>query len=546
MKKAVVQVALIALVVLAGCSNPSGGGDAGPPVVAAYGISLSQSGTVTFPAAVVGYTAAPAAQSVTVSNTGNRETGELTAALSGDNDSDFTLSGTPISSIAVDGNNTFTVVPNIELAAGTYTATVTVSGDNGITANFTVSFTVNAAVYSISLNPSGPLTFTIAHDGYAAPETKTITVSNTGNQETGELTVTLSDASFFELSKTSINTIAVNGNDTFTVVPNMGLAAGTYTATVTVSGANGIIANFEVSFTVVPAPITETVKGVSYTLKGIPGGTVNVDVVYSGGLGGPFMNAATVNVPISAFYMGETEVTYELWKVVYDWATHTDRGANQYIFANPGQQGGQYSSTGPVGTNQHPVTIISWRDAVVWCNAYSEAAGKTPVYYLAGTSDFSDSTKVLRESEGSNVSAESGKAELAVLDPNAGGFRLPTNAQWEYAARGGVPSTGTPWTYTYAGSNATGNVAVYIYNSGNKTAAVKSLPGGNYNGANSLGLYDMSGNVWEWCQNVYWNARVVRGGSWYGDAPYCAVAYWETNDPASADYSRGFRPVAHP
>jgi hypothetical protein len=210
-------------------------------VTPTYGISLSVSGTHTFAATTEGYTA-QTPLTVTVTNTLNTATGGLSVALSGADSGSFTLSGTSISSIATGGTGTFTVVPKTGLAVKTYSATVTVSGSNGITAGFNVSFTVDA---SISLSVSGTHTFAPATVGYAAQTPLTVTVTNTGNTATGGLSVALSgtDSGSFTLSGTSINSIASGGTGTFTVVPKTGLAIKTYAATVTVSGSNGITAS---------------------------------------------------------------------------------------------------------------------------------------------------------------------------------------------------------------------------------------------------------------------------------------------------------------
>ena len=130
-------------------------------------------------------------------------------------------------------------------------------------------------------------------------------------------------------------------------------------------------------------------------------------------------------------------------------------------------------------------------------------------------------------------------------------FTLPTEAEWEYAARGGNKSTNAK----YSGSSSVANVAWYDGNSGNQTHPVGRLR------PNELGIYDMSGNVWEWCLDWYGNyssasqtdpmgpgsgsTRVLRGGSWDGYARYCRVANRSSNTPGNRDDYYGFRVVLH-
>jgi len=233
--------------------------------VAHYEISIDQSGTYTF--------TDTDELEVTVTNEGNVATGVLNVALSNTSPSNgFTVGGSPISSLLTNNATaTFTIAPNSTgLTMGTtYTATVTVSGGNGITASFNVSYTVPK--YGITLSESStplsstePLTFTAVPVGYGAQTAKTVIITNpTGNEPTGTLTVALSGggASNFTLdpSNGSISSINANATNSFTVTPNTGLSAGTYTETVTVSNANivaGTTNTFTVSFTVATPSIS--------------------------------------------------------------------------------------------------------------------------------------------------------------------------------------------------------------------------------------------------------------------------------------------------
>jgi len=183
-------------------------------------------------------------------------------ALSGADSSAFILSKTGINSITAGGSDSFTVGIAPTPIGGrktpkTYNATVTVSGAQIKDQSFNISFTVNSR-YEITLMAVSNYTFPAATEGYGAQAPYSATAYNSGNQETGALTIALSGANggSFTLSKTSINDIAANsgGREEFTVTPKTGLSAGTYNATVTVSGANITAQSFGVSFTVQAKP----------------------------------------------------------------------------------------------------------------------------------------------------------------------------------------------------------------------------------------------------------------------------------------------------
>ncbi|MDR2865179.1 MAG: formylglycine-generating enzyme family protein, partial [Spirochaetaceae bacterium] len=259
------------------------------------------------------------------------------------------------------------------------------------------------------------------------------------------------------------------------------------------------------------------------------GGTIKVGDIWNGEPGDSGDdNKAKYDINVSAFKIGKTEVRYELWYIVREWGE-----GHGYTFENKGQAG----KSGGVGafpvspSKDEPVTTINWRDAVVWCNAYSEITGKEAVYRNKDSSVLKDSTK-----EVENLVIDD-KAKIELYN----GYRLPTEREWEYTARGGKPSA-IEWAYQWAGTNTDlGNFAWYYIDSTSTTHPVGQKT------ANSAGLYDMSGNVWEWCFNTYSvgsMGRAVRGGSWRHNEGGCSVAFRSgTNNPDNVINYLGFRVV---
>jgi len=202
-------------------------------------------------------------------------------------------------------------------------------------------------------------------------------------------------------------------------------------------------------------------------------------------------------VTIDSFLIGRYEVTQELWENVM--------GTNPSNFKG----------------SKRPVEKVSWYDAIEFCNKLSEREGLQKAY----------------SSNGYNTTC----------DFKANGYRLPTEAEWEYAAKGGNKSMG----YKYSGNYDIEAVAWYSRNSLDKTHDVGTKQ------SNELGLYDMSGNVWEWCWD--WNTdynsgsetnprgpnegivRGYRGGGWDDSAEYCRVTYRGCDYPESRNLYRGFR-----
>ena len=425
------------------------------------------------------------------------------------------------------------------------------------------------SITGVSIDPAsgvpqdfrGPVTYIVtAADDTIKTYTVTVTVAPSDSKDISMFDILGVSASIFG---TDISLTLPYGTDISSLTPTISITGAS------VNPASGVAQNFTgaVLYTVTAADTSTKVYTVTVTVADPPP-TVSMLLVpvLPGGLTIPTgVDDNGITTVTSAYWIGDTEVTYELWYVVYTWAL-----AHGYTFANAGREGNDGTiGAAPTSAKNEPVTSISWRDIMIWMNACTEWYNETnatsyePVYYSdAGY------TTLIKVVTSDGYCATPGCEDNPYEKPGATGFRFLTSEEWELAARyrgtdttntvqlviSGVdfsaPADGLYWTI---GSSVSGATKVYndpstdshdyaVYGAG-ATADVKTkLP-------NALSIYDMSGNVYEWTSSLSEGGptKIYRGGCWNCSSDFIRLGSkaggW-SNSPDAGSF--GFRVARTP
>jgi formylglycine-generating enzyme required for sulfatase activity len=372
----------------------------------------------------------------------------------------------------------------------------------GASQSVTVTFTPTADIYSGNISVTSDATSGTGTIAVSGQGTRLISLS--GDLAFGNGTVNVPNQRSFTIANTGTMDLNVSGiscpegssgNWTGTIAPGSSQSVTvtfTPTAVQSYGGNLSVASNATGGSGLLALSGTGRAAGPTGSMVAVQGGTLP-------------QGSQLAGQTVATFQIGRYEVTWGEWKEVRDWAVMNG-------YSDLAGVGGTY----PAGAaDNFPVCYVNWFDIAKWSNAKSEKDGLTPVYQVSGAT-----YKTWQSTP--------------TVNSMANGYRLPTAVEFEWTARGGVSSQG----YTYSGSN---NVSAVAWYNGNSSDGAKAV---GTKAANELGIYDMSGNMWEWLEDVAYQTslRRIRGGVWNGNADICAVAVLDRAiGPDGRQNSVGFR-----